>query len=375
MPPQIALNLTSLRRYAIARSLFAPTTLPQALARLGFVQADPIRAPARAQDVVLRHRVKGYKVGDLERRYARLDVEEDFFVNYGFVTPRLQALLHPRPRHPKWTDEQHAMATAIAQFVAQRGTVHPKQVDDYFGHGNTTNWFGGNSKISTQMLDDLHYRGQLRVARRDKGTRVYAAPKVQHADGWPAPPSEDGALDALADAIVDLYAPLPAPSLRQLMGLLKNGVPQWANRMPAAYERALQRLPSATVDGVTWLWPLAENPLDARWHRRKPTDGAVRLLAPFDPVVWDRRRFALFWQWTYTFEAYTPPAKRLRGYYALPLLWNDEVMGWANLSQSQGRLQAQLGYVAGSAPAGRNFNAALDREVAAMEEFLKLGVE
>ena len=64
--------------------------------RSRFVQADPIRAPARAQDLTLRHRVTGYRAGDLERRYARLDVHEDFFVNYGFVTSALQALMHPR---------------------------------------------------------------------------------------------------------------------------------------------------------------------------------------------------------------------------------------------------------------------------------------
>jgi uncharacterized protein YcaQ len=49
------------------------------------VQADPIRAPARAQDLTLRHRVAGYLAGDLERRYPKLAVEEDFFVNYGFL--------------------------------------------------------------------------------------------------------------------------------------------------------------------------------------------------------------------------------------------------------------------------------------------------
>ena len=63
-----ALTLTSLRRYAIARSLFKPTTLPGAIRKLGFVQADPLRAPARAQDLILRHRVKDYRAGDLERR-------------------------------------------------------------------------------------------------------------------------------------------------------------------------------------------------------------------------------------------------------------------------------------------------------------------
>jgi uncharacterized protein YcaQ len=55
-------------RFAVARSLFRPTTLPRAPRKLGFVQADPIRAPARAQDLVLRHRVKGYRAGDLDRR-------------------------------------------------------------------------------------------------------------------------------------------------------------------------------------------------------------------------------------------------------------------------------------------------------------------
>jgi uncharacterized protein YcaQ len=47
-------SLEQLRRYAIARSLFKPTTLSRAIARLGFVQADPMRAPARAQDLILR---------------------------------------------------------------------------------------------------------------------------------------------------------------------------------------------------------------------------------------------------------------------------------------------------------------------------------
>ena len=92
-------TLSTLRRYAVARSLFSPTTLPKAIERLGFVQADPIRSPARAQDLTLRHRVKGYRAGDLERRYAQLAVEEDFFVNYGFVTPALHAFLNEVTAH------------------------------------------------------------------------------------------------------------------------------------------------------------------------------------------------------------------------------------------------------------------------------------
>src|SRR6202166_3271081 len=90
------ITLSHLRRYAIARSLFTRTTLKRAIEKLGFVQADPIRAPARAQDLTLRHRVKDYRAGDLERHYEALGIAEDVFINYGFVTSSVQALMHPR---------------------------------------------------------------------------------------------------------------------------------------------------------------------------------------------------------------------------------------------------------------------------------------
>ncbi|HEU5059310.1 MAG TPA: crosslink repair DNA glycosylase YcaQ family protein, partial [Kofleriaceae bacterium] len=78
-------ELQRLRALAIGHSLFAPVGLDAALDRIGFVQADPIRAPARAQDLILRHRVAGYRIGDLEKRFTRLEVEEDYLYAYGFL--------------------------------------------------------------------------------------------------------------------------------------------------------------------------------------------------------------------------------------------------------------------------------------------------
>ena len=52
------ITVADLRRFAVGRTLFPPTTLKRAIQKLGFVQADPIRAPARAQDLTLRHRVQ-----------------------------------------------------------------------------------------------------------------------------------------------------------------------------------------------------------------------------------------------------------------------------------------------------------------------------
>ena len=220
MPPPP--TLADLRRFAIARSLFAPTTLSRALAKLGFVQADPIRAPARAQDLTLRHRVKDYRAGDLERRYPRLDIEEDFFVNYGFLTRDIHRLMHPRGEHRAWSRTQRKRAIAVLEFIHQRGSVHPRDVDAHFAHGKVTNWFGGTSNASTQLLDGMHYRGQLRIARRDGGIRVYSAREAHE----PAP-DPVAAMDALVDVIVAKYAPLPERSLGELVSRLAYGAPQW----------------------------------------------------------------------------------------------------------------------------------------------------
>src|SRR5437762_13342780 len=100
--------------------------------KLGFVQADPIRAPARAQDLTLRHRVRNYRAGDLERRYAALGIEEDFFINYGFMPKAVHALMHARVVDWGWPVAQKARAKALRAFVAARVDVHPRGVDAQF---------------------------------------------------------------------------------------------------------------------------------------------------------------------------------------------------------------------------------------------------
>jgi uncharacterized protein YcaQ len=162
-------TLADLRCYAVARTLFTPTTLPRAIERLGFVQADPIRAPARAQDLILRHRVRDYHVGDLDRRYAKLAIEEDFFINYGFLPRATHQLMHPRKPRKRWTKSRAAKAAAVLAFMRERGVVHPSEVDAQFQHGRVRSWGAGSSNATTHLLDDMHYRG---LYRRSRGWRA-----------------------------------------------------------------------------------------------------------------------------------------------------------------------------------------------------------
>jgi uncharacterized protein YcaQ len=308
--------------------------------------------------------VKGYRAGDLERRYPRLRVEEDFFVNYGFLSTEIQRLMHPRRPRTAWPAATKKRSLALLEFIRDRGEVHPREVDAYFAHGQVENYWGGSSSATTHLLDGMHYRGLVRVVRRESGIRIYAA----H-DHEPRP--DDAAarraqLDQLVDVIVGKYAPLPGPSLSNLIMRLRHGTPQWHPDLKATIARAKARLAHARIDSVDWYWPTGERAVSSR-HAPKEE---VRLLAPFDPIAWDRRRFELFWGWAYRFEAYTPAPKRKLGYYALPLLWRDEVVGWGNLTTKDSRLHAEFGYVSGQAPRDRLFKRELEAEMERMRAFL-----
>jgi uncharacterized protein len=242
--------------------------------------------------------------------------------------------------------------------------VHPREVDKQFSHGRVTNYWGGSSNATTHLLDAMHYQGLLRVVGREAGIRLYAV--HQHGLGPADKAEREARLDALVDVAVAIYAPLPLRSLRSVFRRMRYAAPQWEREIPKAFKRALERLAHENIDGVDWYWP-------AEWRvGNSEADDAVRLLAPFDPVVWDRWRFEKLWGWTYRFEAYTPVAKRVRGYYALPILWRDQVIGWANLSVKDGSLKAEFGYVK-SAPKDRVFTRELETELERVKAFVGLG--
>jgi uncharacterized protein len=355
-------QLADLRRYAIARSLRPPASLAKVLRTIGFVQADPIRAPARAQDLILRHRVQGYRAGDLEKTYEKLSVDEEYFVNYGFMHSDYLPWLHPRAALPQ-RSRARQLSAALLAFVRERSAVHPKEAAAHFKAGRVRRW-SGSSAMTTHLLDRLHFLGDLRVVRRENGIRIYAARSQPLCEFTELPPHECAA--ALIDLIVRIYAPVPAPSLVYLCRLLLYATPHLEAELKTAVANARQRFRYASVAGMEWYWPGDED-----LHADVGTlDDKLRVLAPFDPIVWDRRRFELCWGWQYRFEAYMPASKRRFGYYALPVLWHDRVIGWANVALKDGTLRGEFGYPDGSAPKHRVFARELDAELDGLRSFL-----
>jgi uncharacterized protein YcaQ len=199
-------SLEWLRRQAVGWSLpRGAGTLAATLAGLEFVQADPIKAPARAQDLILRQRVRGYRAGDLDRLYPTLDIDEDRLYAYGFVARQLRPFLHPR----RAADGEFVLtdrAADVLAFVRERGVTHPRDVQGHFGHERVTNDWGGNSSATTLDLERLRPYGYLRVADRVAGVRRYqVAPPL----GAPLDPGDR--MRSLVLRVARTLAPVPVP--------------------------------------------------------------------------------------------------------------------------------------------------------------------
>ena len=359
------MTLDELRRYAVARSLFPPTDLVAAIRMLGYVQADPIRAPARAQDLILRHRVRDYRVDDLEREYPQLPLIEDTIYNYGFFHREARALLHPRKPSVhaiEFMQSHGALRRNILRYLAANPAAHPREIEEVAGAGARINGWGGSSSAATMMLECLHKQGKLHVCRRDAGIKVYSLVNTEHDV---ARPTTAVRADRLVRLIVNLYAPMAERSLLPIirgMGRYRPGV-DFVRR----YERLIQSgaLRRDLINGVNYTWPADE-------HIPDSIDDSVRFLAPFDPIVWDRTRFEHLWGWAYRFEAYTPPPKRKLGYYALPLLWREHVIGWANVSVASEKMDVKIGFANKQKLRGHTvrFNSCLESETESFRQFL-----
>ena len=203
----------------------------------------------------------------------------------------------------------------------------------------------------------MHYRGLLRVARREGGIRLRGAQRRRrHADLRGA--------RRLVDVIVANYAPLPLATLGQLLSHLGVGVPQWRGERAASAGARKARLAHQRIDSVDWYRPAGE-----RLVRRESAE-RVRLLAPFDPLVGIGAASST--------SGLGPSLRGLHagagaqtGYYALPLLWRNAVIGWANATS--GARAASICAAATSpnrAPREAAFQRELEAEVERLREFL-----
>jgi len=299
------------------------------LAHHGFIQIDPLNVCGRMHDHILRNRVAGYREGGLMRHLhgeeggARLPAEErtafehhmpstDILVAFPLdAWPYLHAAMSARTKRTSgWlgrlTPREREFAVTILEKLKASGPVGPEAFDD--DRRGRRVW--GSATLAKATLQKLFFHGRVLIAGRQANRRLYDLPERV----LPAAALAGGRRSA-----EEIERWLAVTRLRQhrLVALRRD-------------ELALvgDLVESVEVDGCPTLHCLRE---DARWFEDagEPAPGAAAplLLAPLDPLIYDRRVTRHLWGFDYAWEAYTPAPKRKRGYYALPVLSGTELVG------------------------------------------------
>ncbi len=334
------------------------STVAAAIAHHAYVQIDPINVCGRMHDLMLRNRVDGYREGDLMRHLhgdgsmpAESRVAFEHFIPYPGVLAAFEVDAWPRlARAMRWrserddawsgrlTDEERALAKKLLREIAKRGASSSEDFDD--ARRATPVW--GAATLVKHVMQKLFFHGRLLVARRGVGQRrVYDLPeRVLPRRALDAPPiSDDEALRW--EALLRLRQ-------RRLVALKRGELPRVADLVREV----------RVGDGLA-LHCLRED--EALFdHTSSPGAGltAPLLLAPLDPLVYDRKVTAALWGFDYTWEVYTPPAKRVRGYYALPVLSGDALVG--HVDPKADRDAGRLVVVSRSVKRGHKVVAAID---------------
>jgi len=223
------------------------------------------------------------------------------------------------------------------------------------------NYWGGTSRVTKRILEDLHDNGFLRVSRREKGIKLYEV-----ITGWEeVEVSPEQRYARLAITTAHVFGPTTKSFPIFELKALKNLIPKRNERLKIIDQLVTSdQLAEVSMEGVTYLW-IHDN------FQSNEVSERVRIVSPFDPLVRDRQRFEQVWGWRYRFEAYVPAKQRERGYYSMPLLWRENVIGWTNAKVNKKRLEVNVGFV-DKPPLGKAFRSAIEAEIESMTIFLGL---
>lgn len=340
MKAPLALTLAQARRFMIRATGLegAFDQVSEALRHLGFVQIDPINVCGRMQDHILRHRVRGYREQDLMRHVHGEGPRQAFehhlpdSSNLAALPleawPHLQRTMRERERgDSSWSGKLTPAERKLADRVLARITAEgPLCSQDIESARKAKNHAWDSTTLAKSTLQKLFFHGRVLIGRRDGIRRYYDLPeKVLPAAvlSAPVPAAEETARWlALLKLRQRRLAMLKAAELR----LIADEV------VPAGVESSSMRLYLLRAD-----LPVLEELLSSA------EEGASvpRLIAPLDPVIYDRRVTEALWGFDYRWEVYVPPQKRVRGYYALPLLHRGQFIGHADVKADReaGKLQ------------------------------------
>ena len=307
------LSKTQARRIAVRAQLLdapRPTSLLAVVERLTLLQIDPTAAIAPSADLVAWSRLgSSYEPAQLKRA---LEEERTLFERDALVRPMGDLGLHlagasdfpDYPRSREWLRANDSFRRDVLKRLGRDGPLTSREIPDTAVVPWKSSGWTHNRNV-TQMLEFLIMRGEVAIAGRVGRERVWDLPERVYPAGVEIPSVEE------------------AERIKNERRLRSLGIARAkGTKMPLEPIHVGEAGEPAVVEGTKGEWRVDPAALDVTGF-----EGRTALLSPFDRLIYDRLRAQELFDFEYTLEMYKPAAKRRWGYFALPILHGDRLVG------------------------------------------------
>ncbi len=341
--PHFQLSADHARRFLVTRHLLAPPrSLPSrpesvldAVQRLGSLQFDPLEVPgARNHDLVLHARVAGYQRAWCEQWLYGEDRRLVELYNKSLNMLPMEELPHYRVGWRRAArevnggilTEQADVAKAILKRLKADG---PLSTAAFSEHGHAVDWWWAPTRASRAVMEALFVTGRIGIARREGNRRYYdLMERLVPRDLLRREESEeDGMTQRLLSRFRATGLTTPVGTQAEVM-YSAGSTAERVRRTARLVDEGL--LLPVELEGARHLHYIVadEEPiLEATAGPTSLPSPEVSFLAPLDPLMWDRKQLRVLWGFDYLWEVYVPEAKRRWGYYVLPILFGDRMVG------------------------------------------------
>lgn len=322
-----------------------PLDVLAAIRRMALLQIDTISVVARSPYLVLWSRLGDYDPQWLDEALAQGKLFEYWAHEACFLPIEDFGLLRHRMIDPaqlgwksatQWRRDHPTVVADVLRHIHQHGAMRSADFEQPEGH--QAGWW--NWKPEKRALEVLFASGELMVARRQGFQRVYDLRERVLPD-WQDDTHLQPILDCKRQMVLQAIKALGVAQAGWVADYYRMGrlAPELQPATLAAQGLLLQSTLADSGETV-YIHPEHASLLDAARAGELQARG-TRILSPFDPVVWDRKRAQALFQFDYRLECYTPAAKRQYGYFVLPILRNGVLIGRldAKAHRQQGRME------------------------------------
>jgi hypothetical protein len=355
-----------------------PGATAAAVEHLGYVQIDTINVIERCHHHILHTRIPAYRRADLRQAQS---IDKSVFEywthalsyvpakDFRFFVPAMK--LHKREGHHWFNSVKPGDMRKVMRLIKQNGALTIRDIDDDVLVDKEHLW--ASRKPSKRALQLAFYEGRLTISERNGMLKTYEL--MERHFGWDKPPKPASAAEATAYLLdralraqgvvsLDSVCHLDAPSKKAVRRLIEQRVRR-NELVPVAVE----------AEGKQEHWARPGILQEAHeLEAREDACGPVHILSPFDPLIIQRKRTQLFFDYEHRFEAYVPKDKRLFGYFALPVLVGDEIVAAIDLKtdrQNRKLLMQKWSWVGKGAARGarKDFKRRIEQELDRFERF------